>query len=761
MLFKECCLGGKRNMRWKHVLFLTGMLAALLSAPVCAGEQTGSGTTRIAILSDIHYVTDQLYTEAGRQNLELIGQTEGRLMEEVEVVLSCALSSAASADPDALLVCGDLVSNGEYTGAQVLADRLNEAKQMPGLDHAGFYVVNGNHDINNSYAADCTEENITAAGRVLPANFQEMYSGLGYGEEDHYTKGAHSFFRPQKEAASQGADVENYGLLSYAADISEDITLIVLDTGIYSYADDKDTIYEGAQCTGGHVSEELLDWAKHQAKAAKEQGRLVLVMSHHGIIPHYSGDEEKVSWYMENFTIDNWQEVAATLADAGVSVCLTGHSHANDIAKYVSAQQNVLYDIETAALCMYPCSWRSVEIETKGEGKKRTYTISTDIHFMDKEIQEPEYDTGHWSCRVGEEVREFDAYYDHSLQKYSLDKTGLNEQMLKPAADYLARIGLYRVVSHEGGIKGYAAQAYDLQEGETLGERAFQMTFAALTNMEPVSKGITVLKRKCKVQIRPAKGNPDSRVAKLDISLSYGIIKEHATVTVDLSYLSVAVNQILEKLDTLLYQGDWLETPYGSSPLLKDIHTLFANVAVPAFLEPVGKKQDTSALAIMQDAWQAWHHGEEGKADTERKEKWAQDRNLLLSDTLQERISDYLWDEFENMALLKEGVKSEYPVFSSILDQPLVKPGKRSMVQVKLERGAFLSPALNSMLKISDIRTIRSLFAVRQRLELIGIDPLPKDFAAPVLERIAALQEAFTTDTNIVEDCTWNSELTA
>ncbi|MER2149932.1 MAG: hypothetical protein ABS987_12400, partial [Ruminococcus sp.] len=35
-----------------------------------------------------------------------------------------ALKDAAAAQPDALLVCGDLVSNGELSGARTLAEKL-------------------------------------------------------------------------------------------------------------------------------------------------------------------------------------------------------------------------------------------------------------------------------------------------------------------------------------------------------------------------------------------------------------------------------------------------------------------------------------------------------------------------------------------------------------------------------------------------------------------------------------------------------------
>ena len=83
------------------------------------------------------------------------------------------------------MVCGDLVSNGELLGARALAEKLKNAKTLDGLENTGVYVVNGNHDINNSYAADFTGEAVGNAQRVQPGQFSEIFAGLGYGADDH------------------------------------------------------------------------------------------------------------------------------------------------------------------------------------------------------------------------------------------------------------------------------------------------------------------------------------------------------------------------------------------------------------------------------------------------------------------------------------------------------------------------------------------------------------------------------------------------
>ena len=80
------------------------------------------------------------------------------MFEEIDTILSVALNQVKDWKPDVVLSCGDLLSNGELLGAQALAKKLKDAK-ADGLNDTGFYVVNGNHDINNSYAEDFTKDN--------------------------------------------------------------------------------------------------------------------------------------------------------------------------------------------------------------------------------------------------------------------------------------------------------------------------------------------------------------------------------------------------------------------------------------------------------------------------------------------------------------------------------------------------------------------------------------------------------------------------
>lgn len=67
-------------------------------------------------------------------------------------------------------------------------------------------------------------------------------------------------------------------------------------------------------------------------------------------------------------------------AKYGVKYIFTGHSHENDIASYTSEKGEVIYDIETGSMCLYPSVYRTVSLgdEVKIE-TKRIEEINVDM----------------------------------------------------------------------------------------------------------------------------------------------------------------------------------------------------------------------------------------------------------------------------------------------------------------------------------------------------------------------------------------------
>ena len=88
------------------------MMTALLPAGAGAA-QNASRTVRLAVYA--------LYNAS---------QSELRLMHENDMLLDAALREAGRLNPDALLLSGDMTSNGELGGAEALARKLRNLKSL-------------------------------------------------------------------------------------------------------------------------------------------------------------------------------------------------------------------------------------------------------------------------------------------------------------------------------------------------------------------------------------------------------------------------------------------------------------------------------------------------------------------------------------------------------------------------------------------------------------------------------------------------------
>lgn len=143
--------------------------------------------------------------------------------------------------------------------------------------------------------------------------FREIYAEFGY-----------------SEAFSRHADSA-----SYAVDLNDTYRLLAIDSCIYGEDD-------------GRISASVFRWVKAQTAQASKDGKTLLAMMHHSILPHYELQP----------MLSNWQFFASWFADHGIRTVLTGHIHANDISSTVSDCGNTLYDIQTGALIASPNTYR-------------------------------------------------------------------------------------------------------------------------------------------------------------------------------------------------------------------------------------------------------------------------------------------------------------------------------------------------------------------------------------------------------------------
>ena len=334
-------------------------------------QEISKGSVKISLMSDTHVLPKELiadnpaYTRAMHADRKLFTQSQGIFDEAIRL--------AEENDSEIIMIPGDLTKDGEKQSHEYVSQKLEawkNAREAKGKK-AAYFVIPGNHDINNHDGYDFTtyiKDTDTAdlAGLTTHTLFNSMYKSLYKDAELYINSEEYNSYM----ANHQGV-VEGHGSSSYAKHIDlagsiegkSGLTVIGIDTSINTA--DVTPNGEDSHITAGTMGESLYQWAKKQVIEAKKRNDVVFLLSHHGYIPHFVKEPELLKEYLLN----EWDEKcydgkrpAEAFADLGVSYVFTGHMHAQDIAKVVSKEGNTIYDIETGSTVTYPCPIRHLEL---------------------------------------------------------------------------------------------------------------------------------------------------------------------------------------------------------------------------------------------------------------------------------------------------------------------------------------------------------------------------------------------------------------
>ena len=368
-------------------LLLAVVLVFTLTVPALAAEKPQNMNLRIAVMSDLHYLSPDMIADT--EDFEHAFNSDRKLLKEGSSVLHEMLERVRADKPDILLVSGDLTKDGEQECHAALAKQLQQLQQdVPGLK---IYVINGNHDIRNYNAKNFN----TADGKAVPATRTEP--------EDFKRIYDFVYSDPTVLATFTPAEGNKAGGLSYVARPVEGLTVIAMDTCRYS--SDNTSNGDDEHETSGAISADLEKWVIEQTAAAKARGDLVIGLEHHGLVPHFDVQPTILPMYLVN----GYERIAQEYADAGMSVVFTGHMHAVDIAAMTTAAGNTFYDIETGSALTYPCPVRFVDLRrsTVG-GETNTYmSVSTKTHIGPIHYTDPATGVAYVIDDLTEYAREF------------------------------------------------------------------------------------------------------------------------------------------------------------------------------------------------------------------------------------------------------------------------------------------------------------------------------------------------------------------
>lgn len=354
----------------KKSLFIK-LLSVVLSVVLVCGiapmtvVNAASAHIQVAVFSDIHYLADNLY-DVNSASWAQYTKTNHRQMEQANALIGNALeladtylAEAEAAGSAFVLIPGDLTKDGEYESHKALAAKFADFEARTDIP---VYVINGNHDINNSNGRNYCGAESTPAQKTTPQDFESLYKDFGYDSSD-----------PAFISRFEPADGNMGGYLSYACKLTDDFMLLAIDSGEYS----PDQSAAGEEhVTDGMVGEDLRDWIQEQCAYAERHGMQVIAMQHHNLVQHI--DIEEATFFA--FVAEDWEALADFYADNGIHYVFTGHLHAQDTASYVSDNGETVTDVMTCTLTGYPNCMRVVDFTDDAEG----FTMAMESHDIDE-----------------------------------------------------------------------------------------------------------------------------------------------------------------------------------------------------------------------------------------------------------------------------------------------------------------------------------------------------------------------------------------
>lgn len=296
------------------ILLVLTMIFSISAMMSYAAEESVS----FIIASDTHYskITETVKRNvtvapapASVENEETYAHAvaTGQLRYESEAVLDAFLSQAAASDEKYVIISGDLTDSGSETDAAAMVEKL---KAFETSSKKSVFVIPGNHDVIS----------------FTKAQFKEYYKDFGY----------------DKAIAQDSASA------SYTVDIDGGYRLLMIDT-------------TGEKLSGHQLDEARVNWIKAQCQKAKSDKKHLVAVMHHNLLQHFAFD-----FMHEGAVISNIFGLEDLFCEYDVKYVFSGHSHAQDIMKYENDNGKVFYEVVTAALNLFPVSYRVVDFSKSG-----------------------------------------------------------------------------------------------------------------------------------------------------------------------------------------------------------------------------------------------------------------------------------------------------------------------------------------------------------------------------------------------------------
>ena len=401
------------------ILSLTLVLCSCLV--LTASAKNDSDEFGFAVASDTHYVhpvkqagttlADEGWVTTFNSESESLTNQSGFIIDEF--LKECAENPKCQF----VLITGDLATHGrDYVSEhEAVAAKFRKFEKETGKQ---VYVINGNHDNAKDMPVDHKK-------------FTEIYHEFGYDE----------------------ALSTDEGTCSYSANLNDEYTLVALDT-----CDERYRVVPNNDIT-------RMNWAVKQIKAAKKQGKKVIMIMHHNLLEH--NPFQKLN--EKNYVVNTPYSFAGLLADLGVKLVFSGHTHCNNVKSYTSFLGNTIYDFSMSSLGNFPAEYKYFNVtdsKISYETKKINHIDADKLAEVCKGFSNEALEMMNNNLQAYTWSMSYREYSEDLREKISPETLGVEESSalyarLKPVTDTIKKMSDTPIYG-KGGIQEQAA-AYGLE----------------------------------------------------------------------------------------------------------------------------------------------------------------------------------------------------------------------------------------------------------------------------------------------------------
>ena len=278
------------------------------------------------LITDSHFVSKKTWVEGKPFTFRERGD-QIALKSTPEILDTFIEKIIADSETDTVIFTGDNVNNADMDSHRDFKERLEK------LVAAGkkVYVIYATHDYsgmgedNNKFkACRYTETGTVPIEPMKKDGLFDFY--FGYGPEQALSV--------HRESGS------------FTVQLGDGVRLIsIIDNG-----------NGGGYCG---LYDDGFEWLENEIRAAKESDNLVLLATHHPVLPPWEVYRHVADYEM----FGGYQRLSELMCEEGVRVVFTGHTHIQNIRKYTDEKGRWFLDISTIALANAACKMRKVTVD--------------------------------------------------------------------------------------------------------------------------------------------------------------------------------------------------------------------------------------------------------------------------------------------------------------------------------------------------------------------------------------------------------------